>query len=469
MGANPSGPRRLGASFRDPAGFVFARGGTVYRQVNQAGAADYDLLLSSGLYQELAQAGLLIPHEEAPLALALAPGAYKVIQPQAVPFVSYPYEWCFGQLKDAALATLEVQRRALARGLCLKDASAFNLQFLEGRPRFIDTLSFERYQEGRPWVAYQQFCRHFLAPLALMALRDWRLGRLSRLHLEGLPLDLAQALLPRRALLRPGLLMHIGLHAKSQARFGGRKVEVKDKAFSGRAMLGLVESLRGAVRGLSWRPQGTQWAAYYEDTNYSERAAQHKAELVRDMLAQAAPQTVWDLGGNTGRYSRVAAEQAGLVVSFDLDMAAVEQNYRRCQQDGERRILPLVMDLNNPSPALGWDLAERDSLAARGPADAALALALVHHLAIGNNLPYGRIAELLARLARWLVVEYIPPDDSQAQRLLANREAAGLHDLGPEAFAAAFGRCFQVVQTRPLAESGRLLYLMRYLGGSNQQ
>ncbi|MEW5912842.1 MAG: SAM-dependent methyltransferase [Thermodesulfobacteriota bacterium] len=461
MPAETGGPRRLGASFRDPAGFVFAQDGTLYRQVNLAGAADYDLLMSSGLYQELVQAGLLVAHEEAPLELAPEPGTHKVLRPQAAPFVSYPYEWCFGQLKEAALTTLEVQRRALVRGLCLKDASAYNVQFWGVRPMLIDTLSLERYQEGRPWVAYRQFCSHFLAPLALMALKDWRLGRLLRIDLDGLPLDLAQALLPRRALLSPGLLMHIGLHAKSQARFGDRKVEVKDKAFSRRAMLGLVESLQGAVQRLSWRPQGTPWAAYYDDTNYSQAAARNKAELVRQMLAAAGPRTVWDLGANTGLYSRVAAETAGLVVSFDLDMAAVEQNFRRCQQDGERRILPLVMDLNNPSPDLGWDWCERDSLAVRGPAEAALALALVHHLVIGNNLPFARIAALLARLCRWLVVEYIPPDDSQVQRLLANRQAAGLHDLSLEAFEAAFGRFFQVQQSRPLAESGRVLYLMR--------
>lgn len=453
----------LEASFRDPAGFVFRREGTLYRQVNQAGREDFDLLMNSGLYRELVEASLLIPHQEADISLAPAPGAHRVIRPQPIPFISYPYEWCFGQLQDAALATLEVQRRALERDLGLKDASAFNLQFTAGRPVFLDTLSFARYQEGRPWVAYRQFCGHFLAPLALMAHRDWRLGRLGRLYLDGVPLDLAQALLPWRALLSPALMMHLKLHAKSQARFGDRKVDLNQKSFSRRAMLGLLDSLEGAVRKLSWRPGGTEWSQYYQDTNYSPRAAQHKQELVRRFLAPIKPGLVWDLGANTGLYSRAAREHAGLVVSFDLDMAAVEQNYRQCRQDGEQGILPLLMDLSNPSPGLGWGGGERGSLLARGPADAALALALVHHLAIGNNLPYQRIAGFLARTAPWLVIEFIPRDDSQAQRLLANREEAGLHDLGQEAFEGAFGRFFHLQEAVPLADSARVLYLMRAL------
>lgn len=461
MPTEPLASGRLGASFRDPAGFVFTHEDVLYRQVNQAGRKDFDLLLDSGLYGELLEAGLLIPHEEAAPGLAQGPEAYKIIRPQAVPFVSYPYEWCFGQLKDAARATLDIQHRALERGMCLKDASAFNIQFVAGRPVFIDTLSFERYQEGSPWVAYRQFCSHFLAPLALMAYRDWRLGRLSGLYLEGIPLDLAQGLLPKRALLSPALMMHIKLHAKSQAHFGDRKVDVKKKAFGKMAMLGLLDSLSGAVKKLSWQPQGTQWSEYYDETNYSDRAAGHKLELVKEFLALISPSTVWDLGANTGVFSRAAAEHCDLVVSFDLDMAAVEQNYRQCLAEGEARILPLVLDLSNPSPNLGWSLSERDSLTQRGPAGAVLALALVHHLAIGNNLPYGHIAQFMARLAPWLLIEFIPPQDSQAQRLLANRDQAGLHDLSLEAFESAFEQWFKVREAKPVADSQRVMYLMQ--------
>ncbi len=464
MPTEPPASGRLGASFRDPAGFVFTHEGNLYRQVNQAGKENYDLLMDSGLYGELTDAGLLIPHEEADPGLAQGPEAYKILQPTEIPFVSYPYEWCFGQLQDAALATLEIQSKALERSLCLKDASAFNIQFLADRPAFIDTLSFERYQEGHPWVAYHQFCSHFLAPLALMAHRDWRLGRLSRLYLEGVPLDLAQAMLPKRALMSPSLMMHLKLHAKSQSHFGNSKVEIKKKAFSKRAMLGLLDSLQGAVKKLSWQPQGTEWSEYYDETNYSEQAGGHKLELVKEFLAPLAPATVWDLGANTGLFSRAAAEHSQLVVSFDLDMAAVEQNYRQCRNEGETSILPLVLDLSNPSPDLGWSLAERESISQRGPAGAVLALALVHHLAIGNNLPYGHIAQFFAGLAPWLVVEFIPPSDSQAQRLLANRDQAGLHDLSQEAFEAGFGQWFEVKEARPVQDSERVMYLMQAKG-----
>ena len=179
---------KLTSSFRDPSGFMFHQDGVLYRQVNQSYQEDYDLLMESGLYQHLSSARALISHEECSLDIAPVPGlAYKVLKPEPIPFVSYPYEWCFDQLKDAAVLTLSIARRALQYGMILKDASAFNVQFKNGRPIFIDTLSFERYLPGAPWIAYKQFCQHFLAPLALMAKKDIRLAQLMRLYINGIP------------------------------------------------------------------------------------------------------------------------------------------------------------------------------------------------------------------------------------------------------------------------------------------
>ena len=207
------------ASFRDPSGFLFSREGVLYRQVNQVYAADFTRLMDSGLYDKLIKAGLLIPHVESDLKPAQPELAFKVIRPERVPFISYPYEWSFGQLKDAALATLSIQKRALKLGMSLKDASAYNIQFYNGKPVLIDTLSFETYQEGEPWVAYRQFCQHFLAPLALMAYRDVRLSQLLRVYIDGIPLDLASELLPGRTRWNLGLATHIHLHASAQKRY----------------------------------------------------------------------------------------------------------------------------------------------------------------------------------------------------------------------------------------------------------
>ena len=218
----PVAAERDAASFRDPSGFVFRRNGVLYRQVNRRFAGEWDAFLKSGLYDRLAADGILLRHDEAPLDMAFVPtDAHAVIKPRAVEFISYPYEWSFGQLKDAALLTLRAQALAAERGFTLRDASAYNVQFVDGRPILIDSLSFEPAEPGRPWDAYRQFCQHFLAPLALMAHRDPRLGLLLREYLDGIPLDLAARLLPLKTRLSVGLGSHIHLHARAQARPGG--------------------------------------------------------------------------------------------------------------------------------------------------------------------------------------------------------------------------------------------------------
>jgi ribosomal protein L11 methylase PrmA len=377
-----------------------------------------------------------------------------------VHFISYPYEWSFGQLKDAALMTLELQERALSRGMTLRDASAYNVQFEAGGPVFIDTLSFEPRKEGAPWSAYRQFCEHFLVPLALMSRVDIDLGALQRSNIDGIPLELGNQLLGGRSWRSLGLLFHVRLHAMAQRRY-------RDKAPSGKAarsvtlatVQGLVRSLRSLIERLDWNPGGTEWADYTTDNNYSAEAAQAKQALVTGMLRRRSPATVWDLGANTGDYSRAARTVAARVVSFDIDPAAVERNYRRVRADGETGILPLRMDLTNPSPALGWAHRERQSLEERGPADALLALALVHHLAIGHNLPLERIADGFARLGRALVIEFVPKSDSQVQRMLRSRP-----DIFPsytrEGFEAAFLKSFAIEAVEPVSGSERVLYLM---------
>jgi len=450
----------LPSSFRDPSGFLFRSGGELYRQVNEVCREDYELLFSSGLYAELTGAGLLVEHEETDPALASAPGAFKVIRPELVPFVSYPYEWCFGQLKDAALATLEIQKKALARGLVIKDASAYNIQFLRGRPMLIDTLSFARYREGEPWVAYRQFCQHFLAPLALAARTDIRLLRLQREYIDGIPLDLASRLLPGSTRFKFGLLSHLHLHGRSQVRHAaGSSRPSPRRRVSKLALRGLVDSLESAVKGLVWKPAGTEWGGYYADTNYSEEAMASKREIVGRFLDDSRPATVWDLGGNTGEFSRLAAARGAFTVCFDADPAAVEKCWRAEKKNGSGNLLPLVMDLTSPSPALGWAGRERDSLTDRGPCGLVLALALVHHLAVSNNVPLPLIGRYFAGLGRDLIVEFVPKEDSQVRRLLATREDV-FPDYTREGFEQAFSASFSIRAREKVRDSIREIYLL---------
>jgi 2-polyprenyl-3-methyl-5-hydroxy-6-metoxy-1,4-benzoquinol methylase len=448
-------------SFRDPSGFVFTRDGTLYRQVNRSFQASFDAFIASGLYRELTDEGLLVSHEDAPLTLAATPEAFALLKPERIPFISYPYEWSFGQLKDAALLTLAIQERALKHEFVLRDASAYNVQFRDGRPVFIDTLSFEPRREGSPWVAYRQFCEHFLTPLVLMSNRDVRSGMLLRSNIDGIPLELASRLLPRRTWLNPAILFHIHLHALAQARFADSTVS---RRASGRRMTrgtlqALVAGLRRCIEGLQWTPAGTEWADYAEHNNYTDTAARAKREIVSSTVQLARARMVWDVGANTGEYSRAARQGGALVVAFDIDPAAVERNYRQVRSAGESGLLPLLLDLANPSPAQGWAHCERMSLEQRGPADVVMALALVHHLAIGRNLPLELIASFLSRLGRVLVIEFVPKSDEQVQRLLRNRE-----DIFPnytvDGFEEAFRRHFRIDGIQPLPESGRAIYRM---------
>lgn len=461
------------SSFRDPSGFVFWRDGALYRQVNAIYKEHYDHLMNSGLYESLVDGGLLIPHME----LSAASGqpsvvqdtddgqlthlpAYKILKPEVIPFISYPYEWCFSQLKDAALTLLAIQEKALEFDMSLKDASAYNIQFRNGKPVLIDTLSFERYCEGRPWVAYRQFCQHFLAPLALMSHTDIRLHQLLRIYIDGVPLDLASQLLPARSRFSFSLLSHIHLHARSQKYFADKTPDVHRHRLSRFSFAAFIDGLQTAIHKLTWRPQGTVWADYEQADSYSGEALGHKLQLVSAFLDHLQPKTVWDLGANTGRFSRLASSRGAYTISCDSDPAAVEKNYLHGVREGDRHLLPLVIDLVNPSPNMGWENRERMSLLERGPADTVLALALIHHLTISNNIPLPKLADFLSKICSSLIIEFIPKSDPKVQKLLSTREDIFLN-YTPPAFERAFERHFTIGQPVRITNAERTLYLMR--------
>lgn len=462
-----SSQNKISASFRDPSGFLFHRDSKLYRQVNRVYTDNYRKLMDSGLYQELVDADLLVAHQEVDLSPEDPDLAYCILQPELVPFISYPYEWSFSQYKDAALATLEIQKRAFAKGMALKDASAYNIQFLRGKPVLIDTLSFEIYRDGEPWVAYRQFCQHFLAPLALMVHTDVRLSELMRVYIDGVPLDLASKLLPGNTKFNLGLATHIHIHAGAQKHYADKTVakeSVKAK-MSRTAFMGLIDNLQSTVEGLKNKPPDTEWAHYYDATNYTDNALQEKFNLVKSYVEKVKPAYVWDLGANTGYFSRAASEMGIPTVAMDIDPAAVDEAYRMVREHNEQNLLPLVMDLTNPSPALGWNNTERMSFGNRGPVDCVLALAIIHHLAISNNVPLPRLADFFAGLGRWLIIEFVPKEDSQVQRLLATREDI-FPDYTPAGFEAAFSQAYTINQCVEIPGSRRSLYLLERKGNA---
>lgn len=454
--------QRNAASFRDPSGHVYEGDDAVYRSITSAYAGEWAHLKACGLPDAALSRGLIPFEETAGMAQGLGEDVVHVLRSPRLSFISYPYEWCFGQWKQAALLTLDLHLLALEYGCILKDATAYNVQFEQGKPLFIDLLSFERWQEGQPWQAYGQFCSHFLAPLALMSKRDCRLGLLSRQWVDGIPLDLAADLLPRRTRLVPGLAMHIHLHASMQRRHAdGRQAaaKVKGMRMSLQRMKDVAQSLRDAVLALKLPAQQTEWGDYYNDTNYTPAARRAKEEIVRRMAAEHPGRLAVDLGANTGEFSRLLAPGFSQVLACDYDHAAVEKHWTTGPLVN---VLPLLQDLANPSPAIGWACGERLSFPQRCAADMIMALALCHHLRFTFGIPFRNMAEFFRSLLRdggHALVEFVPRDDSQVQRLLARRDDV-FADYTQERFLKDFAaQGLQCVESCPLPESGRVLHL----------
>lgn len=440
------------SSFRDPSGFVYEKDGAVFRRINKEYFPHYEALMSGGLYDELVRRNLLIPHSEIE-----SNEDFKIIKPETVPYISYPYEWSFSQYKDAALTTLKIHEIALKHDMMLKDASAYNIQFYKGRPVLIDTLSFEKLDRTRPWIAYRQFCQHFLAPLSLMALKDIRLNCLMKDYIDGIPLDLASTLLPK--FIGLGLYLNIRLHSKSQQEHSGTN-KAPQKQFSKDMYISLLSGLQKCVKKCALKKQHTEWGDYYSFTNYDDEAFTHKKELVASFLDAAAPSFVVDFGANNGYFSRLASNKGILTVAYDIDPLAVEYNYLTVKKNKEEAILPLICDLTNPPPGIGWANKERKSYIERCANSCAMALALIHHLAISNNLPLNKIADFFRETSESLIIEFVPKEDSQVQKLLSTRKDI-FPDYDEEHFIKAFEESFTILQKEKIRDSERTLFLMK--------
>lgn len=444
-------------SFRDPSGRILHKKNKVYRTITDYYKEDYEHLIKSGLYKKLVKLSLLIPHTEVKTKF---PNTYKLINPIKIPFVSYPYEWSFSQLKDAALLTLKVQKIAFEHGMILKDASAYNVQIYQGKPILIDTLSFEIYQKNMPWVGYRQFCQHFLSPLLLMAVRDLRLNKLTQSFLDGVPLDLASRLLPLKTWINLPILIHIHIQSRLQNTFGGKRLSRDKYGISTAGLMGLGDNLEKMVQKINHRYQKSFWSEYYKTNSYSHQGIRSKEKIVIDCIQMLRPKIIWDMGSNTGEISRKITRYCDLVVAFDNDPVVVEQNYAVCRKEKITNCIPLVVDLCNPSPAIGWENTERLSFFERGPADTLIALALIHHLVIANNIPFEKIASTFQRLGNNLIIEFVPPTDPQSQRLMANRERV-FSKYDQEEFELVFGKYFKIIRKIKIPSSPRSIYVMR--------
>lgn len=446
------------SSFRDPSGFIFEKDNILYRQVNNSFKEHFDLFIQSGLYDTLVKKGWLIPHENISQNLTRSNEYYTTIKPERIEFISYPYEWSFDMLKDAALLTLQLVKESIQSGLILKDATPYNIQWHKGQLVFIDSLSFEKYTET-PWIAYRQFCEAFLGPLLIMHYSKKQLPGLLLAWPDGIPLAIIQSLLPRRSRFSLHTYLHIHLHAKLS---NSKKNEAgSTRSLPKQKMLNLIGSLEMLINKLKTPVQKTSWSEYYDEAAQRNDYLEQKKKIITawingiDNLKKAV-----DVGANDGEFSKLLAEKGIFTITSDQDAYCINNLYTDIKSSGQKNIQPLVIDLSAPTPSIGLNNKERDSFIDRTNTGLVMALALVHHLAIGKNIPFDQIAELLSRFGEKLIIEFVPKEDEKIKLMLSRKK--DIYTAYNEAnFVKTFERYFTVIDTKPIPGSGRVLYLMQ--------
>lgn len=453
-------------SFRDPLSRVFVDEDAVWRGLSEEGLADFEAFAATRAYQAALADGRLVGTEAVDVAAAPIEGQWAgVLRHDRIPIITYPYEWTFSMLRDAALLQLDLARSAIDEGILSKDASAYNVQFVGARPVFIDIGSFERIRPGEPWPGYRQFCELFLNPLYLQALAEIPFQPMLRSRVGGIDPSVTAAALGRRHLLRRDVLTHVRLHARAERRFADADAtrdvqgEMRRAGFGPRIVAAQMDNLRRAVEHTEWKRAQSTWSAYSDRAHYTDLDLSAKEDFVRRATQDHAPGTVLDLGANDGRFSRVALEAgARWAVAVDGDHLVVDHLYRELRTSGEQRILPLVIDLADPSPATGWRSRERSSFVDRVRPDLTLCLAVIHHLALTNTVPLPEIVGFLRDFDAPVVVEMPHREDPMASRLLA-RKRSGLFDhYDVPQWEAALEQRFTVLERATLPSGTRTLY-----------
>ena len=444
------------ASFRDYHSIIGYEKDAIKRLLHKDYLPHYLQLINSGLYNHLIEKKLLVAHQEN--TSNLNPDYPIELVPDRVPFISYPYEWTFNQLKDAALLTLEINRISLEYGMILKDASAFNVQFIGPNPVFIDTASFVKYEEGQAWIAYQQFCRHFLAPLALSDYGDIQLRKLILSNIDGISLDLCKKMLPLKSCFNSGIFLHIWLNSLAQ-KPTKRQRENKKLFYtqSKQKLLAVQENLLSSLKSLNSQHDKSQWADYYENTNYTKNDETQKEKYLLSMTKLLNVSSILDLGANEGRYSRLLSKQVSFVLSTDYDEIAIAKNYNIAKEEAIENILTLHLNIVNPTPAIGFANQERKSFLERVGVDLVLALALVHHLTITHDLSFEQLAKQFSKMGKNLIIEF-PPREDEKVIIIAQGKPNQYQNYHRENFEAAFGKFYHLKSSQTIHGNNRILY-----------
>lgn len=449
------------SSFRDPSGYVFVENGDVKRVINPIYFKQYKALTDSGFYKTLFENDLLIPHAE------LTNTAQNIIiSAEKIPFITYPYEWSFNMFKEAALLTLKLQKYSLEKGFSLKDASAFNITFHNGKAIFIDTLSFDFYTENSPWRAYKQFITHFFGPLVLAHYHGAQQLKLISNYIDGLPVKMISSMLPFKTKLSPVLYSNIHLLAKLEDKHNeDYKGEAKKAILSKKGQLNIIKSLYDYIKNLDLK-EHSEWGNYYDKTNYTDKAFIKKSDIINTWVNTIKPESLIDIGGNDGTFVRKLDSVVKTALVCDIDNNAVDFNHRTTKLNKEKYMLPFVLDVLNPSAAIGLNNTERDSFLNRIKAfapDVTLALAVIHHMSLSGNVPFSESAKFFSSFSKYLIIEFPKREDSWVQRLLNNKADFKDHFdfYNVENFITAYSETFEIIEQKDIEGSKRIIFLLK--------
>jgi SAM-dependent methyltransferase len=453
-------------SFRDRTARVFYHNKRIYRGLSDTALREWEALSATTFFRRFTDAGSIVSTRQADLAsvpFTVSQWA-GVLEHERLPFISYPYEWSFEMLRDAALLQLDLLLAALDEGMSLKDASAYNVQWKGATPVFVDVPSFYKRTAGEPWVGYRQFCQMFLYPLLLQAYRDVPFHPWLRGSIDGMDAEVCLRLLSARDYLRAGVLAHVYLQAKAQAAYAKTsrnvRADLHAAGFDVRIIKTNAQRLRALVAGFTWNPRQTTWSEYVKCGHYDESDATQKRNFVSEVASSRDWPLAWDMGCNVGVFSRIVADRARYVVAMDADYLAVDQLYRALKAERVGNILPLVFNVTDPSPALGWRNAERKHLADRGRPDLVLALALIHHVVIGGNIPLSEFLDWLQEIGGELVIEFVTRADPMVATLLRNKEDH-YTDYDQPVFERELAARFSILRQQQLGSGTRVLYHAR--------
>jgi len=457
--------KRPSNSLYDPSGFVYQNQGRVFRVILRQAEKDWQHFVKSGLFLKLQEKKYLQPSEILPLQNCDYKEAVAFIEHKKIPCISYPYEWSFSMLRDAALFHLDVLYQCIQEGFITKDGSSYNIQFLGVNPIFIDLLSFIPYKGSSPWLGFTQFCQLFLFPLFISSYKRIPFQPWLKNELEGIDVFTTRRFFSLADILKPGLFSNVFLGAQFQKRFSQQKESLFDQISSARVInertIGsLILRLQKTIKSLPLPKLPSLWEKYEEDNIYNIKDRKAKHQFVSEVVGIVRPTLILDLGTNRGEYVIPQSSRSNYIVAVDNDYQAIDSLYQRLKNKGIKNILPLVEDIVNPSPPGGWNLRQHQSFFSRLKPDIVLALALIHHIVVRNNIPLKNFVEWIVKLSPNLVIEFITKKDPMLRVLLKEKEDV-YFDYNVEAFEKYLSQRGKIIKKHKLSSNSRILYFFR--------